>query len=101
VNRLGELQLADVIILDGEPTVEAAVERTDATLAELPGCALVVVEVSGKGILLAARPRQKMLVPLGDVELIAVSAYESLLLDAGALLSRSASSAALGSPLAE
>lgn len=101
MNGRVNLQLADIIVLHGEPSAEVAAGRATATLAELPGCALVVIEVIGRGVLLAARPCQRVLVPLGDVELIAVSAYESLLLDAGVLASRSSSSAVFGSPLTE
>jgi hypothetical protein len=94
------LQLADVIILAGEPTVEVAAELAAATLAELTGCALVAV-ATRHGILLAARPRQQVLVPPGDIERVAAEAYASLIRDGGVLVSRSATSAAFGSPLAE
>jgi hypothetical protein len=57
--------------------------------------------VTNQGILLAARPYQQMLVPLGDVGRVAAEAYESLIRDGGVLVSRSASSAAFGSPPAE
>lgn len=94
-------QLADVIILGSEPSVEAAAMTAKATLTELTGCALVVVGVTGRGILLATRPDHQVLAPPGDVTRVAVAAYESLLRDGGVLLSRSATSAAFGSPLAE
>ena len=98
---MNRLQLADVIILGDEPTVEVAAGRAAATLAELTGCALVAVGVTNRGILLAARPGQQVLVPPGDVGQVAAEAYESLLRDGGVLVSRSATSAAFGSPLAE
>jgi hypothetical protein len=94
-------QLADIIILGAEPSLEAAAVSAAATLAELTGCALVAVEVPGSGVLLATRPSQRVLAPPGDVMRTAVAAYESLLREGGVLLSRSVSSAALGSPLAE
>jgi hypothetical protein len=94
-------QLADVIILGSEPNVVAAAVRAAATLAELTGCALVAVEVTGRGILLAARARRQVLVPPGDIGQVAGAAYESLLRGEGIAVSRSSSSAAFGSPLAE
>jgi hypothetical protein len=92
-------QLADVIILGDEPSLGMAAVSAAATLAELTGCALVAVEVTGLGILLAARRGPPVLVPAGDVTLVAVAAYASLLRGGGVLASRSASSAVLGSPL--
>jgi hypothetical protein len=94
-------QLADVIVYRGEPTVEAATGLAEATLAELTGCVLVVVEVTGEGVLLAARPDQLVIVPPRDIMRVATEAYDSLLRGEGVLLSRLTSSAALGSSLAE
>ncbi len=94
-------QLADVVIYSRAPSVEAASELAAVTLAELTGCVLVAAEVTGQGVLLAARPDQRALTPPGDVTQVAVAAYESLLRGNGVLVSRSAISAAFGSPLLE
>ncbi|TCO50876.1 hypothetical protein EV192_113257 [Actinocrispum wychmicini] len=94
-------QLADVIIHADEPTVVAAADLAIATLAELTGCVVVAVGVAGQGVLLAARPDQRMFVPTNDIVRVAVAAYVSLV-DGGDLRSsRLATSAAFGSPLAE
>jgi hypothetical protein len=94
-------QLADVIVYRGESTVKTATELATTTLAALTGCVLVVVEVTGHGVLLAARPAQRVIVPPREVMQVAIEAYGSLLHGDGNLLRRSASSPVLGSPLAE
>jgi hypothetical protein len=93
-------QLADVIIRPAQPTLVVAAELAARTLAELPGCVLVAMEVARRGVLLAARPGQRVLVQEGDVVTLAVAAYESLVRGDGILASRSPTAATFGSPLA-
>ncbi|MFC5109955.1 hypothetical protein [Kibdelosporangium philippinense] len=90
-------RLADVVVRTA-PTRAAANEIAELLLADLPGCVLVVVDVVGAGVLLAARPTQRVLVVPGDVLRIAAVGYESLLRGEGRLESLADSSSALGSP---
>ncbi|MBE1465293.1 hypothetical protein [Kibdelosporangium phytohabitans] len=92
--------LADVVVR-AAPCMPVADSLATAILAELPGCVLVVVDVAERGVLLAARPSQRVVAAPGDVLRTAAEAYESLLRGNGMLASRTDRSVALGSPLLE
>ncbi|WP_143230646.1 hypothetical protein [Actinosynnema sp. ALI-1.44] len=92
--------LADVVVR-AAPCMSVADDLATAILAELPGCVLVVVDVAERGVLLAARPAQRVVTSPGDVLRTAAEAYESLLRGKGMLDSRTDISAALGSRLPE